>query len=559
MRASALGDEPTASPAPAAPHREARPALGDEPTVPPQVDDSLYATNPFARPGSVHSTQPIPTFTGPVLPSSDDESAAEQTTPGRRGGGVSIGPAPQARRSAASSASPGDSGIPVPAPAAAHESQPWVRHHRRTLLIFVVGALVAALATGVVSYTVNLNARRDATPPSSDSKGSPSGSTTPEVVATAEDLFTVEDAAQIVTDANWAVADTVTDVGAEKSRAACLSADVGDVNPTASLQRTLGTTQDDKLALLHQIDVYATEDAARQVQAQRVATLANCNQVPARIASAATVQGLADEVTQATVVYEDAPNAFHTIVLVRTGTALGIIDVTRNDGAVSLDSTVLAMRRSLESICGPAGGTCPAETSQASPVPPPVVDPAGWLIPADLPRVRAGNGMWTTSQPAELTSKGMGCENMTLATASGPDARQQRTYLLTQDDQTPESFGLDEMLFGFPDAGAADTFYAELVDHLASCSDRVRTAKVERLGKVDGTGAEGAATTAEMFRIFQATSADKTVPYQLVVAKTGDEVSYLLISVTDDYQFSEGQLKAIAARTGERASQAPPD
>ncbi|MGO1383556.1 MAG: hypothetical protein ACTHU1_02030 [Arachnia sp.] len=525
-------------------------------TVPEQTSNP-QPPNPFARPGSesagITAPNPAPLVPAPapVLPERDVDSFGI-TGSGRRMAGVADGPAPEPRRSAVSSTTP-----PEPAaggtPTSPPESQTWVQHNKKSLLIFVIGVLVVALVVALGSFFAGRGtAPEPATPPAPSPSPSTSVSVPP--AASVDDLLTLDDANAIVDGASWDIATTAENREEATDRPACIGTDRSGVNPIDTFQRAIGTSQDDALAALHQVDLYADEESAQRVQMERVVSLSECDETQANIISASSITGLGDEVTQLTVAYQEEQAALHTVLLVRTGRALSILDVTRNDEEVPVEDAIAGLERSLGEICERVDGECPS-TPEISPAVPPVVDPAGWLIIADLPRIRPGYGRWAPTDPAEITSAGMGCENLPLATEPGPIERQQRTYLLTQDDETPDGFGMDEMVFDFEDNVSARLFTEKLIENLLSCTDRRETAEVTDLGAVNGTGADGVPVSASMINIDLATGDDAAVNYQLVVAIADTRVSYLLTSVTDDYSFSSGQQARIALRVAQRNSQ----
>ncbi len=515
--------------------------------------ESPRPSNPFARPGSEAATSEVPAY-GPLVPAPSPEAPASASEDVKRTG---ASPASESGGSSVSAATPPDSDEPVTPPV---QSQSWIRHHRKTLLLFLIGALVVALLVMLGSFWAG---RSTQAPPAPIASTSPSPSTSVSAVppVSVDDLLTLEDAEAIVAGATWSIAQTAETREEAQARPACLGSDIADVNPTDTFQRAVGTSGDDMLAALHQVDLYATVDAAQQVQSERATNLAACDDVPAFIVGASTVTGLGDEATQLTVAFQGDPEdgaseVLHSVLLVRTGRALSMLDVTRNDEVVPPEDAMAGMVRSLGDICERVDGTCPTDPAAAPTVPPPV-DPEGWLITSDLPRIRPGFGQWITNedQPVDITSKGMGCENMTLATEPGPTQRQQRTYLLTQDEETPTTFGIDEMVFDFDDNVAARVFTNKLIDSLLSCEDRNATAQVTDLGAINGTGADGVAVSARMIVIDQAISDDSAVKYQLAVAIADTRVSYLLTSVTEDYRFTKNAQHELSLRMAQRNSQ----
>ena len=509
--------------------------------------------NPFARPGSESASAPAPA-TDPLVPAPAsvpptpdfDEAPHSGVEPPRSVPSGGSSPAP--RRSAVSSTTPPEREGATPA-----VPPSWVQHHRRTLVVWGIGALVVALLIVAGFYVAG---RLTAEDPSPVPPPSPSPSTSVSAVpdVSGADLITVEDVEAILGGASWAITNTSLPGDELKAKVACLSTYQSENSPTDTFQRSVGTSQSDQLAALHQIDVYANTGAATQEQLQRAEALAACDEVTALIKSSATVTGLADDVTQLTVAFEDDPTVYRTILLVRTGRALTMLDVTREARGVSVTGAVTALVRSLEGICSRVDGMCPTDPVAKSAVPPPV-EPEGWLINADLPRLRPGYGRWNATDPSDITSKGMGCENLPLATEPGPTDRAQRTYLLTQDDKTPETFGLDEMVFDFEDNTAARAFSTKLITNLLSCKDRVMTAQVTDGYAVNGTGTDGVAISARTILIDQAISDDSSIRFQLVVSIADTRVSYMLATVTDTYEFAYRQRNALALRSAQRLSQ----
>lgn len=503
-------------------------------------DPSLL--NPFARPGSDAAGAPIPSETiipAPVFP--------------RSAGEYDDGPGPAPRRSALSSTTP------VEQEAAADKPTPgtWVEHHRRTLTGFAVGGLTLALVVGLISFfmargTTPIEPSPSPSPsPSLSASASPSPTLEP---LTVDSLLLPQDLAGIAPASSWAVTDTTTSAAEHTGRVACLSTQVAEVNPTTSLQRVLATSGDDQLAALHEIDVYASPEAAATVFTERIRALSGCAEVPSYIVRATEVRGLAQHSFQVTVAFQNETTQYHTVLLTRAGSALQVLDFARNDEPVEPEALAEALATPQADLCEREEVDCGEElTVSNAPVPP--VEPVGWLIPADLPRIRPAVGRWSAQDPTDVTLAQMGCENMTLATEPGPSSRQQRTYLMTQDDQRPDTFGVDEVMFTFGDAQTAATFVSRLGNNLATCKDRVNTATVTEHPAVPAVGKDGVKVSSRVFTIKQASSDNTAVTYKLIVSAAGTRIMYTLITVTDAYTFTDAQIADLAARIPVRASQ----
>lgn len=535
------GSQPDAEP-------ERHYALGDEPestvAAPTPAPDAALL-NPFARPGSHSAAAPIPSDTiipAPVFPRSAGEFADS--------------PSPAPRRSALSSTTPVES--EQTAMTRSQADGDWMASHRRTLAAWAVAGVALAVIVGLIAFFVSRGtqpAEPTAPPPPSPSASASTSPSPTLAPLTVDSLLLPDDLAGIAPAATWAITDTTQAADEHTGRGACLSTEATDVNPTTSLQRVLGTSTDDQLAGLHQIDVYASADAAEEVFAARSEALASCAEVPSYIVGATDVAGLADQAFQVTIAFQNQPTQYHTVLMTLTGASIQLLDLARNDSPVEESALATALNRPQAELCEREEASCPG-TVGVTPVPVPAVDPVGWLIPADLPRIRPGAGRWTAQEPTDVSVTQMGCENMTLATEPGPSSRQQATYLMTQDDQRPDTFGLDEVMFTFADPTAAAEFVTRLGNNLASCKDRVNTATVTEHPAVAAVGEDGLKLSSRLFTIKQASSDSTAITYQLIVSAAGNRITYTLITVTDAYQFTLDQLSALAARVPIRASQA---
>lgn len=539
-RGTGFESDPSSVPTPARPSRAA--ASGDDPASQRQgrqVADSPApgTSNPFARPGSAAADTPIPSPAGPVLPRSAGEFAD------------SPGPAP--RRSALSSTSPATPTAP-PADPSAPADEHWGAAHRQTLLKWAAVGVSVVLIVLIVTFVAVRSARETASPSASPSAtlASPTASATQAPLATVDDLVTAEDLAPVAS-GGWSVLNTTSTISDHVGRAACLQTATNEPNPTVTLQRQLATSQ--QLAALHQIDVYATAEVATSVADSRIAALSSCSEVPSYLVSSTKVQGFADQAFQITVEFQNDPALFHTVLVARTGSTVSLIDLSQPTNKVDSSDPSAVLARSQASLASAQGAKAPAKVT-ASPTLLPAIDPQGWLATSDLQRIRPGAGRWTVTGPGDLTSPGTQCEDMTLATEPGPTGRQQATYLLTQDSESPSAFGIDQMEFGFSSATDATSFADKLAGALTDCNTRVNTAKVKELKAVQTTAGDTKGTS-RLFEIDQATSDDQAVSYQLIVTNMAKKVSYTLVSTQGDYRFTDGQLADLADRAAVRLTQ----
>ena len=135
-----------------------------------------------------------------------------------------------------------------------------------------------------------------------------------------------------------------------------------------------------------------------------------------------------------------------------------------------------------------------------------------------------------------MTTKGTQCEGVTLATFSGPTARNQRTYLLYQDSAAPQGFGVDEVNLTFKDSSAASASAKKIGDSISRCSKNLSTAKVSDAKEVKGPGANGKAVSGRTFTITADAGSGKEIRYQVAIASVNNKaVSYTHLTLPTIY------------------------
>ena len=368
-------------------------------------------------------------------------------------------------------------------------------------------------------------------------------------------LLTAEDAKNI-TDDTWTVASTTDKVSASDSNAiSCVVRDTNHPRSVSTWQRALSTNSKTATAALHRIDSYANDAAAQAAYQAELASLASCSSVPAHIVSAATFQHMGDQSQSVTIAYQGVKSQYRTVVLMRMGTVIEALDVANVDSAVPAAKVGKALAAAATRSCDLSGGTCPAGAVETADAVPPIAGDAGWLITSDLPRITPDAGEWSTTPIGSVTTKGTQCEGVTLATFSGPTARNQRTYLLYQDSAAPQGFGVDEVNLTFKDSSAASASAKKIGDSISRCSKNLSTAKVSDAKEVKGPGANGKAVSGRTFTITADAGSGKEIRYQVAIASVNNKVTYLLANTTKAFGFPADEWAKLGLRAAQRASQ----
>ena len=520
-------------------------------------ESPLSPASPVSPPASsrVWTPTPVPP-PRPVLPGSSTLPASA----GRRFSSDSPADYSYApRRSATSVASPpehaavppsrpvGPTRLPAhPAPlraepASADRARPARRSGKRALIVLGGVAAITGLVIGGVSWLV---------PKAPASLAPPVTTSSPSL----DPLLGPNDLAQLGT-TSWVTVAAAP--GGGDGNPVCLPA-TAETLPTADrTDRRVLTSEDADIDYVsHVVDSYPDRASAAQAYQQRMLQAGSCAETDALIVASDTVTGLADNafVTQIQVQGETTEN--HTVLVSQTGRNLSMIDISASDSVRPADVAAVATKP-LARLCGNGQGTCPATPELVASVPAAGQNP-GWLVEADLPRITPGAGRWAASRPdSKLSIVGSQCEAVTLKKVEGVTASAQRTLLLADDPAAPTVFGVDQVVYTFPDAKAAKAFADKIGGNVTDCSDSVPTATVAKGPSVKGEGAEAIEYSGKSFLVTQQTGTSNSVTYRVGVVRIAERVAYLLANPSADFDFTDAQWKAILQRTGERVSQMP--
>ena len=303
-------------------------------------------------------------------------------------------------------------------------------------------------------------------------------------------------------------------------------------------------------SVLQTVGTYA-DDAAATAAYQTASVLAGtCPGDTALVQNASVIKGLGDSAQAVQVQVQGTKVENHLLVLARTGRTLNTFDFVTAD-VLPVTTAAQVAATSLSRQC--SSGTCPAAISVSATLPA-AGNPAGWLEPADLPRLTPGTGKWT-SHDWPVNTPGSQCEATDLTKISGTTSSGQRTLILTNDPKAPASFGIDQADFTFSEAKPADSLAASVTKSISNCSKRLPTASVDNGPAVKGTGQGGAAIDGQTWKITHKTNTS-TVIFRVAVVTVGNRVTYLLANPTKSFDFSDAQWGAIALRAAQRASQA---
>lgn len=427
---------------------------------------------------------------------------------------------------------------------------------RNVAALAVAGIAALCVIAVVVSYVVwalNRDTGAAAAP-------APALNATPEPVLAGPQMLSEVMAKEIDPTRSWQQTldqDGVTDASPQ---IACIGPQAsGQPNPATTHLRGLSASGEDRVAALHRADAYGSVEDAEKVFDFRSAELGTCAGTSLYIQKGMNITGLGDEAVGVQLALQDTKPEYHSVVLVRTGRVVNLLDAARLGEAVDMQSAAKGLTGVINHQCGPAIGLCTApETSVTAGVPPAGGEQQGLLTAGDIPRVTPGQGNWRGNPPSKRIDiqDGSSCEAVDFASDGGSQVdRTQRTYLLRNDPAAPPAFGIDQVVLKMGSADEAAALADRINKSVAECGTRTLTAQVVKEGAMSAPGANGVEVKGKWFIVNQKVDANRAQKYRVGVVTAGDKVIYLRANPSETFDFTDEAWSSVNQRAGERATQ----
>ncbi|WP_026928316.1 hypothetical protein [Granulicoccus phenolivorans] len=413
------------------------------------------------------------------------------------------------------------------------------------------GIIIVALVASFGVWTLGKSAQTANQSPSSATNSEPGPPLTQEMLLSQAQAKTVDSTR------DWSVTGTDTGITDKSASAPCVAPQPsGQPGPQITYLRTLTASGDDKSALLHRADTFATVEDAQKVFNFRSAEIGACTGTPYYIESGLGFHDLGDQAVGVRLMLREQTPQYHTIIIVRTGRTVNIFDAHRLKEPMNRPQLTNAIGEVVNSQCGSVGGLCAGSAlASAETVPPPAGDAPGFMVPNDLPRLSDGVGSWNaTPVTKDLNIRsGTGCEGVDLGTVSGTTDKGQRTYLLRDDPAAPTGFGADEVLLTFGSNGDATGLSDRISQGLSRCQQSTLTGQATTPApfetQVSGVTVKGFTST-----VTQKLEGGQQARYRVAVVVADKKLVYLLNNA-DKLDFTDQAWNATATRAGQRATQ----
>lgn len=447
------------------------------------------------------------------------------------------------------------------------ERKPWFRiptrvgkkTDKRNITAMLVTGAAVVLTIVVLAAFFMWNGKRETAALMQSPTPTAETSNDPAPLVTEGSLMTADISKSLDSEQDWNATQTSDQVGEQSVGVACVTTTPnGQPLPKGTFLRTLTGSGDKGTAALHRVDGFGSVDEAKSYFQFRSTEIGGCQGSPLYVQEGYSITGLGDEAVAVKLVLMDQTPEYHTVVLARTGQNVNIIDVAQKDKSVSADDVADAARQVINRQCGSAAGLCSASDMEVKDsMPPAGGDEPGFLAAGDIPRITPGTGNWAgTALTKEVdVGDGSNCEAVDFATVSGPQKRQQRTYLLRNDPGAPAEFGIDEIVLTMPNKGDAEELVSKIGDSIDGCESRLLTAKVPQKGDVKAQGVGGMEVEGRWFTVTQELGGNQKSTYRVAIVQSGTKVIYTRMNPEGDFDLEDDEWARVNRRAGQRATQ----
>lgn len=431
-------------------------------------------------------------------------------------------------------AHPQPSPVPPPPPGPPSQQRP-----RRRGIGLWLGVSAGVIALGVVAAAVIFLR------PNSSAGTYPGGTRTPSTTTSASpmtrvSLLTADDLVQ-GQGGTWVEATT-------RSVTTCLPKPSGQ---STSAQTINFTSSWQNGTAFHQVELFPSQELAAEAFVSARASLGGCAvQDLTYLANGWEISNLGEQAVGDSYVLQSATPVHHTVLLIRSGRLLNVLDLGRDRTGVTGEQALKSAWALLNHQTRDAGAGKPPGTTPLIAISQPAAGPTpGELVPADFPQIPGAGGTWSSYPNAkdEVGAKTL-CDETAVSKTPNVKIRLNQGWQPPGEHIWLESFALD-----FPTNAAASNFYSTLRTNFAKCESRYNNVDVTALRQVSVPTVLGTATGGWIK--IQFTDGNKGRAVQAVLL-AGNRVTYVEGNVNKTGAWpSDAQLDAIFTRIAKRAGE----
>ncbi|MBA2417485.1 MAG: hypothetical protein H0V59_00855 [Nocardioidaceae bacterium] len=380
----------------------------------------------------------------------------------------------------------------------------------------------------------------------------PPASPGPKFTATEGQLLDADQVSRLNPAQNWSVA--VTDVSGtaspsgrseDKPYAMCAETRFADARLTAGYVRRFKSSGGHRETALQALEVSRNAKAAARTQERMKRWYADCASARTQLAGTYSSNGI----TILRLRSFTEPVRTVSVGIIRTGVITSAL-VHEVDGRKGppIAEFAQAVSDSASMVCADGGGGCRSDATVSPRLPLPAGNDPAFLNIVDLPPVTGVDRVWagTRSTRADSNPASTVCDKADFTGAAVREARA-RIFVIPQERQIPEEFGIAETVARFGSPATAQAFVATVGRRIEACADKNLSASLDESTAVSGRNVAG-----RTWRLAFEVDRDNEIYYRTSIVRRGPTVAQVTLSPAKRYDVSRVAFEQLAVRAGER-------
>jgi hypothetical protein len=314
--------------------------------------------------------------------------------------------------------------------------------------------------------------------------------------------------------------------------------------------------------VLQTVEVSQSPGAAASTYRTTLGWFAGCTDARVRLTGAYRIHDLGDEAEAVRLTVQPLPRSrtqptSYLVTVARSGmlTTTTVLQ-SATAAAAPLQPVLAASAASLHAMCRTSAvDDCRTATATAVPDLPRSGEAPGMLATVDLPAVSAITKPWVGTDPVR------GGPNLAATTCDQADfARsgakpQSRTFLIPEQADLPQRFGLTETVGTFRTPAAAAAFVAQVRARMQTCEKRQLGSKVSQHLEQGRADRRAGATYSAWRQTAEINAKKATVSYWMGIAQLGRSVAQVNFAPAGSADLDAATFRALVVRARDRLAE----
>jgi hypothetical protein len=434
-------------------------------------------------------------------------------------------------------------------------------NRRRRSHLVLTGTAALALAIGAGALTADkpeasavIEALPGTSTPTTPTQSPPETFEQPDF--TADQLMSLDEVAELDTQARWSIADTSADFGHTRPLHPCLTVIPSDPKATHVWLRQFATAHKQQPTTATQLlEVSRNAKRAAASYDRLIGQLSTCPRGGYQVTRFGELQGMGSDARYVRLAHATRRGVEEDRLMVAlTGRATVVWLVQAPSQRPVPDRRLSALLYdTVNQVCGYADGRCASKRFAARELLPlPAPRTRGFLSAVDMPVLPGLPDPWVATPPKRTRANPAAteCDEADFR-GEGATALRFSSFVLPTAETLSDIFGMTQSVGEFRTAGDARGFVREVRRAVATCNDRQLSMEVRGADSFNAPRGSG-----DIWEISVGTSEQRALTFRVALARVGDTVTQMTFTASRNYDLSPREYADLTRRAMARLNQA---